>query len=42
MHSESGLRSIPQIFVNGKFIGTFEGLEEANEQGNVAEWLHLK
>ncbi|KAI9346796.1 hypothetical protein DFJ73DRAFT_761231 [Zopfochytrium polystomum] len=40
MRSKSGNNVLPQIFVDGEFkVGGFEALDEANEDGMVAEWL---
>ncbi|KAJ3152023.1 SH3 domain-binding glutamic acid-rich-like protein 3 [Geranomyces variabilis] len=41
MQSKSDKNALPQIFVDGEFVGLHAELEEANEDGKVAEWLGL-
>lgn len=38
----SGKRTLPQVFVAGKFIGGFEEISEANEYGEVKLLLGLE
>ncbi len=41
MKEQSGKSDLPQIFVDGKFVGLAEGLEEANEDGLVHSFLGI-
>jgi len=41
-HSKSENKSIlPQVFVNGEYVGDYDSIEEANEAGELRELLKL-
>lgn len=39
MYSTSGVKELPQIFVDEKFKGICEQLDEANEYGELKKFL---
>ncbi|TPX71708.1 hypothetical protein SpCBS45565_g00777 [Spizellomyces sp. 'palustris'] len=41
MYRKSGKNTLPQIFVDGEYKGGHDELDEANEVGEVPQWLGL-
>jgi glutaredoxin 3 len=42
MIATSGKRTTPQVFVNGRYVGASEELQEANEDGRLKELLSTR
>jgi glutaredoxin 3 len=40
MHKRSGQRKLPQLFIDGKFIGGYEEVLALEEEGKLAEILN--
>lgn len=39
LKQKTGLMTVPQIFINGEFIGGYSDLEAANKDGKIDEML---
>ncbi|KXS14693.1 thioredoxin-like protein [Gonapodya prolifera JEL478] len=42
MQSKSAKTTLPQVFANGEYAGSFDELEGANEDGNLLDFLKSK
>jgi glutaredoxin 3 len=39
LKAQTGMRTVPQIFINEKFVGGFQELSELNAKGELDKWL---
>lgn len=39
LKAQTGMRTVPQIFINDKFVGGFQELSQLNAKGDLDKWL---